>query len=76
MKKGAVKKSTKKDKDPNMPKRPPSAFFVFMYEYIYLRICCFWFPFVKVCNDDFILCTRGSCANCAMYKDGIREIVN
>ncbi|KAI8570030.1 hypothetical protein RHMOL_Rhmol01G0001700 [Rhododendron molle] len=34
VKKGAVKKSTKKDKDPNMPKRPPSALFVFMYEYI------------------------------------------
>lgn len=30
---GAGKKTTKKDKDPNMPKRPPSAFFVFMYEY-------------------------------------------
>ncbi|KAI8549289.1 hypothetical protein RHMOL_Rhmol06G0014200 [Rhododendron molle] len=33
VKKGAVKKSTKKDKDPNMPKRPPSAFFVFMEEF-------------------------------------------
>ena len=27
----SVKKKEKKVKDPNKPKRPPSAFFVFMY---------------------------------------------
>ena len=27
----AGRKSSKKEKDPNKPKRPPSAFFVFMY---------------------------------------------
>ncbi|XAR64267.1 hypothetical protein NMG60_11024541 [Bertholletia excelsa] len=36
VRKGAAKskrKSTKKEKDPNKPKRPPSAFFVFMEEF-------------------------------------------
>lgn len=33
VKKAAGKKSSKKDKDPNMPKRPGTAFFVFMEEF-------------------------------------------
>ena len=40
----AGRKSSKKEKDPNKPKRPPSAFFVFMYVFYeysdaYILIC-------------------------------------
>lgn len=38
---GAGKRKAKAAKDPNKPKRPPSAFFVFMYEFYFLIVISF-----------------------------------
>lgn len=39
---GAGKRKAKAAKDPNKPKRPPSAFFVFMYEFYFLIVFFFF----------------------------------